>query len=76
MALHITFRHAERINAHLNTRLAVAQRGFHIVINLIHIGIGHGIAANRHAVTVDYQIFPLIILLTIVLIRETTLIAR
>ncbi len=71
MALHITFRHAEWIDAHLNTRLAIAQRGFHIVINLIHIGIGHGIAANRHAVAVDHQIFPLITLLTIVLIRET-----
>ena len=33
MALHVAVVHAERINADFNHGLAIAQRGFHIVIN-------------------------------------------
>ena len=45
MPRHIGIGHAERIDAHLNLRLAEDQRGGDILENLINPGIGHGVAA-------------------------------
>ncbi len=68
VTLHIAVGHAEWIDADADILLAVTQRGIHIRKNLIHIGVSHGIAANRLTVAMNHQVIAAVALITIVLI--------
>ncbi|MNC18858.1 hypothetical protein D3C75_667790 [compost metagenome] len=73
VALHVRVCHPERIDTDLYTWLAKYQRAGHKLENLINIGVSHGIAANRHASTVNHQILALITVLAIKLVREANI---
>ena len=71
MALEVLLGHAERVDADVDAALAIGEGGFDIAIDLIHIGVGHRVTADRFTFTVDHQISAGIALRFIVIIRET-----
>lgn len=73
MALHVGIGHAEGINTDLNTRLPKDQRASDKLENLIDAAVGHGVAADGDAGTVNHQIFAFVTVRAVIGVRETNI---
>ena len=71
MALHVGIRHTEWIDADLHARLPEDQGCSDKLEDFVNTGVGHGVAANRNAGTVNHQIFPFIAVRAVIGVRET-----
>ncbi len=71
MTLHVGVGHTERINADLHTGLPKHQRAGDKLENLINAVIGHRVAADGNAGTVNHQVFTFITVCAVVGVRET-----
>ena len=71
MARHVRIRHTERVDADLNIRLAEDQCARDKLEDFINAGIRHRITTDRHAGTVNHQVFPFVTVRTVEGIGET-----